>query len=108
MIDDGIGVLAESDTVVFEAHDFRDKMSLVISRDSPQGGICLYFNLKLRQFRSFKSKLAVVKEYLFNNREYISQELILTSGEIKNLRDKLNVFLEQRDERVRARQNDGN
>jgi hypothetical protein len=88
------------DIVLFEANDFRDKMSLVISRDPTWDG-SIYLNLKLRQFRSFKGKLAVAKEYLFNNEECISQELILTYPEIVELRDKLNEFLEERATKTR-------
>jgi hypothetical protein len=94
------------DIVLFEANDFRDKMSLVVSRDPTWDG-SLYVNLKLRQFRSFKSKLAVIKEYIFNTEECISQELILTYPEIKELRDKLNEFLEERAAKLRNN-NDGN
>lgn len=92
--------LIEPDFVIFEAHDFRDKMSLVVSRDDDASRVCLYVNLTLRQFRSFRSKLSVIREYLFNNSEYISQELILSTNEIKDLRDKLDGFLQERAERI--------
>jgi hypothetical protein len=93
-------MIDNSDIVLFEANDLRDKMSLVVSRDPVWPG-SLYFNLKLRQFRSFKSKLAVIREYLFNNEECISQELILTNPEIVELRDILNEFLEERAAKTR-------